>query len=81
MEKGVFLRKLADVLQVSPDEINEELELKSENWDSVAMLATIALIDEQFGVTVPTNELKASTSVGMLVEFLQRAVRDASSGT
>jgi acyl carrier protein len=74
VEKQAFLLALANVLQVSPEAIHAGLALTPENWDSVAVLATIALIDEQTGVTVPTKELKACTSVGAVVDLVQRTV-------
>lgn len=73
MDKEAFLTKLADVLEVNKEELNEEFILKSgDNWDSMAVLATIAMIDEQFGVTVPTKELTGCTSVGALLELIGR---------
>ena len=74
MEQQAFLVALADVLQVSPEAIHAGLALTPDNWDSMAVLATLALLDEQLGITVPTQELKACTSVGALVDLVQRTV-------
>jgi len=74
VEQQAFLVALADVLQVSPEAIHAGLALTPDNWDSMAVLATLALLDEQLGITVPTPELKACTSVGALVDLVQRTV-------
>ena len=72
MDQQAFFSQLADVLQVNPAEVNEAFRLTPENWDSMAILATIALIDTHFGMTVPTNELTACKSVGAVLELVRR---------
>jgi acyl carrier protein len=71
MDKKVFFEKLADALEANEDNINEAFELDSEILNSVALLDIIAVIDEEFGVTVPTKELKECTSVGAIVELVR----------
>ncbi len=74
MNTDNFLAKLAEVLQTDPSAVNAEFRLTPEIWDSVAVLATIALIDEEFCVTVPSKELNACPSVGALMQLIQRSV-------
>jgi len=61
------------VMEVDKDELDESFELDDDNLDSVATLEVIALIDEEFGVTVPTAALGECTSVGALVELVAQA--------
>ncbi len=78
MDKAAFLRRLAEILEVSPPEVTETLPLTGENWDSLAVLATIALIDEQLGLSLPARDLETCGSVGQLLETVTRAAEDAS---
>lgn len=72
MESEAFLSKLADILEVDQGELNDTFSLERENWDSVAHLGVIAAIDEVYGVTVPTNEMRQCQSVGALLELVGR---------
>lgn len=72
MNQEAFLVKLADVLEVSKDELHENSTLNTNTWDSMAILAVIALIDEEFDVTVPTQELTDCATVGDLLELVRR---------
>ena len=41
---------IADILEVEPDEVQEDMVLEDfETWDSVAVLSVIAMMDEHFG--------------------------------
>ena len=71
MNKKVFFGKLADAFQVNESDINEAFALHSDNLDSMAVLDIIAVIDEQFGVTVPAKQLKECMSVGALLELVR----------
>ena len=78
MNRDVFLAKMADVLGVGKDDLNEEFELNEDKWDSVAILSAIAVIDEECGVTVPAKELTECTSVGALLELVSRGLEQTS---
>jgi acyl carrier protein len=75
MDDSAFMTDLADVLNVSRDELDEHTPLTDDNWDSLAHLAVIAAIDERFGVTVPAKELTACASVGALLSLVRESVR------
>jgi acyl carrier protein len=74
MDKEVFMSALANALGVEPSELSETTELNNDNWDSLAHMATIAAIDEKFGVTVPAKELVSVGTVGQLRELLEHIV-------
>lgn len=74
MDREALLEKLADILDVDKNKLNEEFELNTENWDSLAIIDVIALIDEQFDVTVPAEDLKECTSVEALLQLIYRSV-------
>lgn len=71
MSEAIFLAKLAQALEVSEEDMSEQFKLDYENWDSLTLVATIAAIDEQFGIAVPTKQLTACASVGDLLELIR----------
>lgn len=76
MDTQSFLVGMADVLEMSSDEINEQTVLMPDRWDSLAILGAVVLIDEQFGVTVPTNELSKCDSIEAIIQLVQRTLAE-----
>lgn len=68
MNKEEFLTNLEDVLQcecsLEYDLVLEDLE----EWDSVSKIATIAFLDNSFGVKITFNELSEIKTVGDLAK-------------
>ena len=56
-----FITEFADVFEVDPSAINPEFSLIDNNWDSLAIISTIALLDEHFGVIVDGKKLASCT--------------------
>lgn len=55
---------LADVLDMEVEDIKPELELsKMEEWDSIAVLSFIAMMDEEFGKEMKGSEIKQFVTV------------------
>jgi acyl carrier protein len=73
VSEELFMAKLAEVLEVPITKVNDAFRLEPESWDSLVLLSIIGLIDTHLGTTVPTNELKACTSVGELLELTRRS--------
>jgi acyl carrier protein len=65
-----FGRGLAGILCVSPNSVEPGLELNEDNWDSMAVISAIALIDESFGITVPVERLARCGNVGDLLALV-----------
>ncbi len=72
--KEEFLAELATLMNIRRDQLGDDLELKDDNWDSVAALSAIALIDQQFGITVPSDALLGCRSTGALLAMVKDAV-------
>ena len=77
MDNQVFMEDLAAVLEVEPEELQADFPFTRDNWNSLAIVSTIVLIDEQFGVAVEGEKLRECTSVGGLLELIQAAVGTA----
>lgn len=59
-----FHEGLAEILEVEPSEIDSEYELNKDNWDSLAVVSTIALIDDVYDLMVKPEKLADCKSVG-----------------
>ena len=63
----LFFEKLADLLGVEADEVQAESTLDSfDEWDSLGALTVVSMIDEDYGVTVLSEELARMSTVGEL---------------
>ena len=76
MEFKEFLAELADLLEVDAEDLNDDYELDRENFDSVAVVSTIALIDEYFDVTVNGKSLSQAKTVGEIMDLIKKAKED-----
>jgi len=72
MDKNEFLARFADVIQVSATDLTGDFVLNADNWDSLVHLGVIALIDELYGVTVPTQALKDCSSVDAVIGLIEQ---------
>ena len=74
MNNQQFMEDLAAVLEVEPEELQVDFPFTRDNWNSLAIVSTIVLIDEQFGVAVEGEKLRDCSSVGVLLELIQCAI-------
>ncbi len=59
-----FYEGLAEILEVEVDEISADTELEEGAWDSLAVVSTIALIDDVYDITVHPEKLSECKTVG-----------------
>lgn len=71
MTKREFLTELEDVLEVDAGSItgNEAL-ADLEGWDSLAVMAYIAMVDEKLDVALSASKLVKSENIGDLIAML-----------
>lgn len=67
-----FYEGLADILEVDVDQVTPELELGSGSWDSLAIVSTIALIDEVYDETVNADALGECKTVGDIESLIRK---------
>lgn len=58
-----FNEGLAEILEVEPDQITSEHDL-GDAWDSLAIVSTIALIDDVYDIQVRPEKLADCKTVG-----------------
>lgn len=73
MSKERFLEDFAAILEVEPADLQDDFRLTPDNWDSLAIVATVVLIDEHFGVSVLGETLRNCSRVGELWQAVQQA--------
>jgi acyl carrier protein len=75
MGKDTFMEDLAAVLEVEPAELDDGFELNRDNWDSLAIVTVIVLLDEQFGIAITGDKLRECPSVGAMWNLIESAVK------
>jgi len=73
VNEDALIRRLADVLETAPADLSLDTELHSGNWDSMAVIATMAAIDEQFGVTLAAGPLTRAKSIREIRDLIAAA--------
>ena len=64
MERATFLKELGSVLHADAEAASPDLRLEDVVWDSLAVMSTVALIDEHCGVTISCDELARCETLG-----------------
>ena len=68
-----FLRELAGSLEIAEKRLDETTDLTAlDEYDSLSVLAIIALIDESFGISLTGPQLAQFTTVGSLMDLIGR---------
>lgn len=72
MNREEKLEIIADILEVEPDELEEDMVLDDfETWDSVAVLSVIAMMDEKFGKYPHASEIRQYIKVVDLMNGME----------
>jgi acyl carrier protein len=78
MNKEAFMEDLAAILEVGLHDLNDGFVLDKSNWNSLAIVTAIVLIDEQFGIKIPGDKLRGCSSVGALWDLINNGLRTKS---
>ena len=70
--QNAFLSDLADVLELPASDLVPSFALTEEKWDSLAIISSIALIDDHFGITVSGKDLNGVKSIAELLAVITR---------
>ena len=70
MEK--FYAGLAEILEIESARVRPELDLTELAWDSLAVVATIALADECFGVMLSGGQLAQCATVANIEALIEK---------
>jgi acyl carrier protein len=72
--------KIIDALREALDNEDIDIQLNDtfreyDDWDSLAYLTLIAVLDEQFGVEIENDDFKGLKTVGDLVNIVQERAK------
>ena len=73
MKKEEFIKKLKNALEIEDEdkEITLETDLRDlEEYDSLSVLAIIAMIDENFGKQIPSSDFAKITTIKSLMDLI-----------
>jgi len=74
MEK-IIIEQLKDILEIENIEVNLEDNFRDyENWDSMAALSVIAMIDDEFGVVINGEDFRQLNTVGDLIQAVKKGM-------
>lgn len=68
-----FYTEMADILEVDAGEIGPDFSLEQAGWDSLAIVSTIALIDDIYGVAVKPDALAECKTIGDIERLAQES--------
>lgn len=63
---------LAEIFEIDAADLTPDMHLDGKNWDSLAIVSTIALIDDLYDKSVSADALAACTTVGELDALVAR---------
>jgi acyl carrier protein len=67
-----FITLLADALEKDSSDVNMDDEFRNyEEWDSLAVLAVIAMIKTNYNITIPRKDFDELKTVSELYEYIQ----------
>lgn len=70
-----FYNGMAEIFEINFEEVKPELNLSSHNWDSLAIVSTIALVDDCFNIMLDGNSLgscKTLVDIEKLIEAIKK---------
>jgi acyl carrier protein len=70
MERPEFLCMLDELLELEPGTLKGEEKLDSlENWNSLAVIGYMALVNDHYGVIVSPRQISVCVTVAQLVDL------------
>ena len=77
MSRDEFTREFAEMLSIDADELHPDTDLKAlPEWDSVAYLSAMVLIDEKLGIAIRPDVLSNAQIFNDILTTLGTALRD-----
>ena len=67
--KNEFLIKMSEALEIDEGILTFETDLSELNWDSVAVISAIAIIDECFGVVISGEKIFYCQNINDIVDL------------
>jgi acyl carrier protein len=73
MNNNRLIKCFVETLGIPPDQINDNLQYNAiKQWDSVAHMALVAAIEEEFSIMLDTDDILNISSVATAREILKK---------
>lgn len=66
MDEKTFHEEVAKVLLIEPHQVSDDLVLDEQNWDSLAQVSMLLVVDEASGRKIESGEIAGCKTVGDL---------------
>lgn len=66
-----FYEELSEIFEIEEDEVTPDLNLEKAGWDSLAIVATIAAVDQEFGKVLDGEQLASCKTVGDIENLIK----------
>lgn len=74
MDTNAFLEQMKDVLNIEDRDLALDDNFREyDEWDSLAYLSTIAMIDDEYGVVIDPNIFKTLNTLADIVKAIENA--------
>ena len=73
LNSGDFLDQLADALDVDPNILQPDLRLEDIDWDSLAVISTIAIVDSVYGKMLSGEKIQNCTTFQDVLDLIQNS--------
>lgn len=72
MDTQTFLEQMKEILDIEDRELSMDDEFKSfDEWSSLASLSLIAMVDEEYEVTLSGNDIRSAVTVQDLFNLIK----------
>jgi len=67
-----FISLISEALEMNSEQIDKEDEFRNyKEWDSLAVLSLIAMIKQNYNITIPRKDFDELNTVSELFEYIQ----------
>jgi acyl carrier protein len=68
-----FIEKFAEAIDVEAGELTAETEFRTlDEWDSVAYISVIAMMDEEYDIQIEMAKFKQLKTIGAIAEYIEK---------
>ena len=76
MTKKELLQMLEEIVEAEPNTLTGEERLEDlQSWDSLAVVNFIAVVDENFGLTLEPKKIMESETINQLISLLDGHIK------
>ena len=73
MDKKIFIEKFIETVEIeSVSNVGENTKFRElEEWNSLAVLSVIVLLDEEYGIQIENSDFKKLNTIGDIISYIE----------